>query len=404
MIDVDYGLLDKIKLLIINGNNFKNISNILNLDIHYVIYLSKKIKSNIIASCNNEEFYIVKIIDKLLHKQYKSTTSFSYDLQYKILDMIHLSDEEIMSALNINKYRYVSFLRSMYFMLSVYNMDVDKSYLGLIKKKLDNIILSYKRNVNHCEINENNLPCDVLFDDNIFSCNVSFGKIAHLSDEENVKFIVISDTHFGARYENMSYIDYVYNYAKKNGIKYIIVTGDLIEGNCFNYYWCKKEYSNIKAQLEHVFYDYCYDDEIKNIILLGNHDFSSFVKEGVDISKYLSIRDDFEILGYKEAYLKVRDDIITLKHEVSKILNALNNPSTSLNFMGHSHQYRCLYNNDSVIYRVPALCDVSGGFNYTVNKGFLVCELNFDSVGLCNIESEYINFDGDNISFVRKFI
>ena len=182
-----------------------------------------------------------------------------------------------------------------------------------------------------------------------------------------------------------------------------MVTGDLIEGNCFNYYWCDQKYSNIKAQLEHVFYDYCYDDNIENIILLGNHDFSAFVKEGINVSDYLSIRDDFKIIGYKEGYLKIRDEYITLKHEVTKIMNALDNPSTSLNFMGHSHQYRCHYNNDSIIYRVPALCDVSGGFNYVVNKGFLVCSLNFDNFGLCNVDSEYINFNGENIVFNRKF-
>ena len=141
---VEYELLNKVKILIVDGHNFKQISEKLNLDIHYVIYLSKKIKSDIIASSKNEEFFIVKIIDKLLNKKYKSVSNFGYDLQYKILNMIHLSDEEIMKELNINKYRYVSFLRSMYFMLSVYDMDVDKKYLPIIKHKLDNIIIGNK--------------------------------------------------------------------------------------------------------------------------------------------------------------------------------------------------------------------------------------------------------------------
>lgn len=402
MMEVEYKLLDKIKLLILDGKNFKEISSILNLDIHYIIYLSKKIKTNIIASCNSEKFFIVNKIDALLHKKYKSVNSFSYDLQYKIIDMIHLSDEEIMKNLNINKYRYVSFLRSMYFMMSVYKMDIDKKYLPLIKEKLDNIILDNKRYNNHNVVYENNNLSEVLVNNGSQFINIDFGKIFDFCDSD-IKFIVISDTHFGAKYENLSYLDYVYNYAVKNGIKHIIVTGDLIEGNCFNYYWCKNEYKSIKAQLEHVFFDYCYDDSIDNYILLGNHDFGAYSREGIEISNYLNIRDDFKILGYKEAYLKIKDEYITLKHEVSKIISVLNNPSTSLNFMGHSHQYRCLYNNDSVIYRVPALCDVSGGFTYVVNKGFLVCDISFDNVGLTNIKSEYINFDGNNILFAKKY-
>ena len=100
---------------------------------------------------------------------------------------------------------------------------------------------------------------------------------------------------------------------------------------------------------------------------------------------------NFKVLGYKECYLKIKDEYITLKHEVSKIITALDNPSTSINFMGHSHQYRCHYNNDSIIYKVPSLSDVSGGFNYVVNRGFLVCEICFDDLGLTYLESEFIN-------------
>ena len=172
MNEIEYELLNKVKILIINGYKFKDISDKLNLDIHYVIYLSKKIKSDIIASCRDEEFFIVKIIDKLLNKKYKSVSNFSYDLQYKILNMIHLSDEEIMEKLNINKYRYVSFLRSMYFMLSVYDMDVDKKYLPLIKYKLDNIIIGNKRYNNNYEVKEGKSPVEVLINNKSEYINV----------------------------------------------------------------------------------------------------------------------------------------------------------------------------------------------------------------------------------------
>ena len=39
-----------------------------------------------------------------------------------------------------------------------------------------------------------------------------------------------------------------------------------------------------------------------------------------------------------------------------------------------------------------------------VNRGFLVCELNFDSLGLTNIETDFIRFDmDDNIKFQKTF-
>lgn len=394
--NINYDLLSKIKYLISVGKNIKEISYILNLDYHYIEYLLGKVKTDIIFSSISDEFYLVAIIDKLLNKNNKERNSFPYMYQYKILDMLNLSDEEIIKRLNINMPRLLSFLRSMYFMLYTYDIDgVDKSYLPIIKAKIDNINKVYREHRYTYSIHDYEGSVDVLFPDgSTQSRNIVYGKSFDFSDGD-IKFICIADPHFGAYYENVDYIKMVYDYASKHGIKYIVVLGDLIEGNCFSYDRCLPQYKSIDSQVNHVFQDYCYDSNIKNIILLGNHDFSAYTKEGIDISKKLSVRDDFSIVGFKEAYLKVRDEYITLKHEVSKIVSCINNPCTSLNLIGHSHQYRITYNDDSVTMKVPTLSDIYAGIGYTINKGFVVCELNFDSYGLCNIETEFVRFDKD---------
>ena len=402
MKNINFQLLDEIKYLIRNGKTLNEVSHILNIDLNYIRYLCKKIKTDIIQSSNCEDFFLVPRIDKLLNKQYKSYTKFPYQHEYMIIDMINLPDEEIMKELGVNIHRYLSFLRAMYFMLYTYNIkDVDKCYLPIIKEKIDKLekITDYHKYV--YTINEFNGLSEIEYPKYKKKINVPHGKIFNFANN-NIKFIVISDLHLGAVYENIEYLNKVYEYASKNGIRCIINTGDLIEGNCFNYDRCKNEYRSINSQLEHVFYDHCYDENIDNLILLGNHDFSSFIKEGIDIGNQLCIRDDFHILGYKEAYLKIRDDFITLKHEVSKILTSVENQTSILNFTGHSHQYRCMYNDDSIVIKVPCLCDISSGPVYVVNKGFIVCNLHFDSEGLCHIETEYIRFDQDkNIKFER---
>lgn len=401
--NINFDLLSKIKYLISVGKNIKEISYILNLDYHYIEYLLGKVKTDIIFSSISDEFYLVSIIDKLLNKNNKERNSFPYMYQYKILDMLNLSDEEIIKRLNINMPRLLSFLRSMYFMLYTYDIDgVDKSYLPIIKAKIDNINKVYREHRYTYSIHDYEGSVDVLFPDgSTQSRNIVYGKSFDFSDGD-IKFICIADPHFGAYYENVDYIKMVYDYASKHGIKYIVVLGDLIEGNCFSYDRCLPQYKSIDSQVNHVFQDYCYDSNIKNIILLGNHDFSAYTKEGIDISKKLSVRDDFSIVGFKEAYLKVRDEYITLKHEVSKIVSCINNPCTSLNLIGHSHQYRITYNDDSVTMKVPTLSDIYAGIGYTINKGFVVCELNFDSYGLCNIETEFVRFDKDEtVKFQR---
>lgn len=401
--NINFDFLSKIKYLISVGKNIKEISYILNLDYHYIEYLLGKVKTDIIFSSISDEFYLVSIIDKLLNKNNKERNSFPYMYQYKILDMLNLSDEEIIKRLNINMPRLLSFLRSMYFMLYTYDIDgVDKSYLPIIKAKIDNINKVYREHRYTYSIHDYEGSVDVLFPDgSTQSRNIVYGKSFDFSDGD-IKFICIADPHFGAYYENVDYIKRVYDYASKHGIKYIVVLGDLIEGNCFSYDRCLPQYKSIDSQVNHVFQDYCYDSNIKNIILLGNHDFSAYTKEGIDISKKLSVRDDFSIVGFKEAYLKVRDEYITLKHEVSKIVSCINNPCTSLNLIGHSHQYRITYNDDSVTMKVPTLSDIYAGIGYTINKGFVVCELNFDSYGLCNIETEFVRFDkNETVKFQR---
>lgn len=402
--ETKFELLNTIKYMISTGKNLNDVSVLLHLDLNYVKYLVKKIKTDIIQECNSDEFYLIIMIDTLLGKKYQNYNRFSYDLQYKVIEMLHLSDKEIVEKLNINIHRLLSFYKSMYFMLYVYDIeDVPKSYLPIIKARIDNLSYVFDAHKYEYTINEHEGDVNVKFPSGrIRPRDIKCGKVLELEEEKNFKFICIADTHFGAKYENLSYLERVYEYARNHDIKYIVVLGDLIEGNCFDYSRCLPQYKDINSQVEHVINDYCYDANIKNIILLGNHDFSAYTKEGIDISEQLSTRDDFSILGYKEAYLKIRDEYITLKHDVSKIVTCISNPSTPLVLSGHSHQYRVMYNDDAINMKVPTLSDVYAGEGYVINKGFVVCEVMFDDFGLYYIDTEFIDLNKDDIIKFRR--
>ncbi len=402
--ETKFELLNTIKELVSTGKNLEEISVLLHLDLNYVKYLAKKVKTDIILACNSDEFYLIIMIDTLLEKKYQNYERFSYELQYKVLELLHLSDEEIVERLNINLHRLLSFYKSMYYMLYVYDIkDVPKSYLPIIKGRIDNLSNIFDMHKYQYNINEFEGPVNVKFPNGrIRPADIKYGKIFDIGEDKSFKFICIADPHFGAKYENIDYLKRVYEYASEHDIKYIVVLGDLIEGNCYDYDRCLPQYKSINSQVEHVLKDYCYDANIKNIILLGNHDFSAFTKEGIDISKQLSERKDFSILGYKEAYIKIRDEIITLKHDVSKIVSCMTNPCTSLNLIGHSHQYRTMYNDDSITMKVPTLSDVYAGEGYVINKGFVVCEVMFDDFGLYYIDTEFIDLNKDDIIKFRR--
>lgn len=209
--------------------------------------------------------------------------------------------------------------------------------------------------------------------------------------DNQFKFIVISDTHFGSVFENIDYLKMVYDYANKNDIKYIFHAGDLIEGSYDLFGRCKKEYCEIGSQVNHVIEDYCYDSNITNMILLANHDVYSIYNYGIDISELLKVRNDFKMIGYRSAYIKINDKYISLKHEISRLKNNINDYMTLIDFIGHSHQYRCNYNKSNTRIKVPTLSDLKN--NYIVNKGFLVGNINSDNGVIIDFSVKYIDFD-----------
>ena len=87
------------------------------------------------------------------------------------------------------------------------------------------------------------------------------------------KIIIISDTHFGSKFEKLRYIYEVFEFAKAHGVKTILHGGDIIEGNVKN----KKGFSSIK-QANYFVERYPHDDEITTHALFGNHDFLAITR------------------------------------------------------------------------------------------------------------------------------
>lgn len=266
--------------------------------------------------------------------------------------------------------------------------------INIIKKTINEIV-AYLKN-RGCTKNKKIIyPCNdnmiLDYDGRVIETSSKCQQVFNINEENEFRFIVISDTHFGSVFENIKYLNYVYEYASKNDINYILHAGDLIEGSYDNFARCKEEYKTIDSQIEHVFKDYSYDKNIKNMILLANHDAYSIYHYGVDIAPLLKEREDFQILGYRCAYIKINDRYISLKHEISRLKNNLKDYLTLIDFIGHSHQYRCNYNKTNTRVRIPTLSDMRS--NMIVNKGFLVCSINSDNLKVNNFSCEYIDFE-----------
>ena len=411
MTNVSFDVYKHIIELVMLDYSVDEISNCLNLEKSYIISMLKKIRSDIVSSMDEDSFYLIPMIDKSLGKKVKNVTrnfgGFKRNLIFGLL-CDGKSYFEIINELNVSPSSYLSLLRTMYIDLYTYGSIEEKIYLPLVRNAIDEVLYLLKsdsiikkehianiprreflvqKGLNNEEVLSHSYVCDT------FS----------LESDDKLDFIVISDTHIGSRFENFDYLKRVYDYALSHGVKYIFHAGDLIEGCYSNYSRCKRKYMSISSQVNHIIEDYPYDRSIKNIILLGNHDAFPIVVDNYDIADTLSNRDDFMLTGYRSSYLRLRDEYISLKHDISRMLNVVGDATVLLNFFGHSHQYRCLFDGKYAIFRVPTLADMPSNSYTIVNRGFLAGSIDFEENRASNVLVDFINFDDkDTISFERK--
>lgn len=150
------------------------------------------------------------------------------------------------------------------------------------------------------------------------------------------KVLILSDTHLGSIYENIEYLNMAYQYAKEQDIHVAFHTGDLIQSTFRN---VQNQYQDEKKQLKHVQRDYPFLD-MKNYILLGNHDYNTLKKDPY-YYELLNEREDFYLMGFKRAYISWQNHLFSMYHTIKKYQVSIPNIENTLNLKGHSHKLSC---------------------------------------------------------------
>ena len=288
-----FNVVDIVLELMDEGKSLDEIIAITNLDKHYLKSLLSKIKSSIVSELDDQRFPYIKTFNETLKKKTNKRLMRNYSEDKKKIVLYLLSKnrtfKDLTIIMNLTPCKCLSLLKSIYYDIYMYDIEEEKQYIPLIKKCLSQATTHMKPKDSSQEKSIIINPLDefAVFTnhrDEIFISNTKIQQVYEL-ESEHPRFIVISDTHFGSIFESIEYLEMVYEYAVKNGIKYIFHCGDLIEGE--EYYdsgRSKWEYRNIYLQIEHILNDYCYDESIKNIILLGNHDVKSLKVRGIDLN------------------------------------------------------------------------------------------------------------------------
>lgn len=188
------------------------------------------------------------------------------------------------------------------------------------------------------------------------------------------KVMIISDTHLGGIYGNYDLVYWVYDFALKNGIKYILHAGDIIEGYVNRSIESPIVYEQVKELQE----KYPRTDEIKTYYILGNHDYfwtdDKIHRTNCDILYVKNSLNEVKNLiytGVLKTYINFYDEHRIMLYHSNQYGLRYPNLEHDLILKGHGHGY-CIDEKNNIVH-LPSLC--KNTHNKNINSGFIVLSL-----------------------------
>lgn len=197
-----------------------------------------------------------------------------------------------------------------------------------------------------------------------------------------MKFLVISDLHFGNSKQRVDLINKAYEYCAKNNINHILCCGDLIDGS---YSREEKIISDLYEQIEFFVNNYPSDKNILTLGVTGDHDFSAITHSSLSIIEMCNNYRHDIILGGNNLVLNLKNDKIHLFHlKNSKIIESVGAP---LLLQGHFHKYSTSVENGALYITVPSLSDLTNSIPTA-----LEIEVSFEKGYIQNLNVKQILF------------
>ena len=187
---------------------------------------------------------------------------------------------------------------------------------------------------------------------NRFIENPSDNVLLTSKNENEFKFMIISDLHFGSLYETQKLLNLIYDYCTNNNIHIILNAGDFIDGEV--------NIANTKIlpikQIYHSLKVHPISSNIINFLILGNHDYSMLINHGIDISKVImDKREDIIPIGFGEGILKIKNDQIVMQHPLLYKTSNNGNHSKTIIIRGHGHAPKINLDTSNLLIYAPSL-------------------------------------------------
>ncbi len=173
-------------------------------------------------------------------------------------------------------------------------------------------------------------------------------------NENTLKFLVLSDLHFGNSLERLDLVDRAFNYCLKNGIHIILCGGDLIDGT---FTQGNQKITNPYQQIEYFLRKYPFDRNILTFSVLGNHDMSALSFASLSLLEAChNFRHDVVIGGFTNTLICIKNDQIHLYHQT--LNKEMRKTQAPILLSGHSHRYASSLEDGVLNIKIPSLSQI----------------------------------------------
>lgn len=209
---------------------------------------------------------------------------------------------------------------------------------------------------------------------------------------------VISDTHVGSVYDDLTRFSMLKVFVDQNDINLVVNCGDIVDGTTHFNESVPKRVSIIDYQLGEFIDYYPYFNNANTVLVLGDHDLKYKLQYGKTISKELrEKRHDIKVYSSGAGEVNINNKKILICHDSSdrRIQSRITDDVMLLS--GHSHMYQNNTYFNGVDYSLRLKCPSLSNLptlNYVL-PGFLLLKMRYANSELINVEVIQYAFNND---------
>lgn len=208
----------------------------------------------------------------------------------------------------------------------------------------------------------------------------SFNVEIKTSEPERLRLGVVSDTHLGSTYEQLTSLRDFYRRAEDAGVDAFLHAGDLTQGTPKMHRGMEHEVHLHSCDGQVGYASYVYPKSTKRTYMItGNHDDSWINESGTNVVRLLSqLRDDIEYIGRDSCYIDIGGLKIYIAHpdggqtyaksyKAQKLVEAIpEREEVRLAILGHYHTYGVFKIQNTQVVMQPCF---QGQYPWLVRKG-----------------------------------